>query len=265
MSETRTFEELGAELAANPDSMAFVALAAAHRERELQRALAVCLRGLQRHPTHVEAHFELGQIYEERNERELALDEWAIVRQLAPDHLPSRLAAVALYLEEGRYGEARRELQAAERLTPGDARLAGLRDRLETAAGSAETVTAPVPQDAFADLLAAGDAIFGVLLVDAEGRVGMGRLLGDSQEAERSFGANMRGARREAERVVSYLDLGGFNGLEVQSGERRVTAAPLGERTVVVVTGSRVPAGRAIRALQQAMDIAEAQSGEETG
>lgn len=130
--DRRSLHELSAEVATNPDSTAFVELAAAYRERgDLERALRLCLRGIQRHPTHVEAHYELGRIYEQQGDRELALDEWGVVRQLAPDHLPTRLALIRLYLDEGRADDAYEEFERARRLAPSNGALAQLAERVE--------------------------------------------------------------------------------------------------------------------------------------
>ncbi len=142
--DRRSLHELSAEVATNPQSTAFVELAAAYRERgDVERALRLCLRGIQRHPTHVEAHFELGRIYEARGDRELALDQWGIVRQLAPEHLPTRLALVRLYLAEGRADDAHVELESARRLAPSNGALAQLAERVKAACGEPETPVQP--------------------------------------------------------------------------------------------------------------------------
>lgn len=250
----RSLQELSAEVATNPGSTAFVELAAAYRERgDLQRALWLCLRGIQRHPTHVEAHYELGRIYWARGEREPALDEWNIVRQLAPDHLASRLALIELYMEEGRRADAERELEAAERLAEGDRVVAELRKRLSS-----------VPQEkakpaggVFEPLAEEEPGTLGVLLVDGDGRVMVGRIRQQGVETDMALAANLNSARAEAERVASYLGLGEVVDMEIESNTARLTVSPVGDEMIVLATSLEVPAGQASRLAQRAWNVAQ--------
>lgn len=251
----RSLQELSAEVATNPNSTAFVELAAAYRERgDLQRALWLCLRGLQRHPTHVEAHFELGRIYEARGERELALDEWNIVRQLAPEHLASRLALVRFYLDEGRRTDAERELRAAEELAAGDSAISDLWN--EMVAVSEDGARAG-PADVFDALSDEYPGMLGVMLVDANGRLVAGRMPEQGIESDMALAVNLNSARAEAERVASYLDMGELRGIVVENDTTRLTVSPLGEHLIILATSSEVPAGQAARVVQRAWEIAE--------
>lgn len=255
----RSLQELSEEVATNPNSTAFVELAAAYRERgDLERAVRLCLRGLQRHPTHVEAHYELGLIYEARGERELALDEWGVVRQLAPDHLASRLTLIRLYLDEGRRVEAASELRAAERIAPTDARVSELRRYFETVARDGDGGLESGPPGGVFDLLK-GDhpGTLGVLLVDAEGQVIEGHMSAKEGDAELGMGVNLINARAEAERVASYLQLGELKRMVIESAGTRLTISPVGKDVVIVGTRSDLPAGQAARVVQRAWDIAE--------
>jgi tetratricopeptide (TPR) repeat protein len=257
----RSLQELSAEVATNPNSTAFVELAAAYRERgDSHRALRLCLRGLQRHPTHVEAHFELGRIYETRGERELALDEWGIVRQLAPDHLPSRLALVRLYLDEGRQADAEFELQAAQKLAPSEKSLAEFRSELQAvrdqAARSDDEGTRP--PDLYETLESEQPGTLGVMLIGSEGQLLEGRMTRRGEESDRMLGVTLNGARAEAQRVASYLQLGELRGMVVESATARLTVSPVGEGMVVVATRSDIPAGQAARVVQRAREFAEA-------
>jgi tetratricopeptide (TPR) repeat protein len=246
-------------VATNPSSTAFVELAAAYRERgDLDRALRLCLRGIQRHPTHVEAHYELGRIYEGRGERELALDEWGIVQQLAPDHLASRLALVRLYMDEGRQAEAREELKAAIEHAPSDPVVAELWEVLKAApVGEAGTV----PGGVFDSLASEFPGTLGVLLVDGEGGVLEGSIPSENGESMDELGVNMVGARAEAERVAGYLQLGELRGMVVESGSTRLTVSPIGKDVVIVATGADIPAGQAARVVQRAWEIADSYLG----
>lgn len=257
----RSLQELSAEVATNPNSTAFVELAAAYRDRgDLRRALWLCLRGLQRHPTHVEAHFELARIYEERGERELALDELGIVRQLAPDHVSSRLALIQIYLEEGRRGEAERELHAADELAPQDPALARIRMQLKASG----PVSSGGSQNVFDALVEDYPGTLGALLLDREGQVVAGRMRDQQAEADGSLAANLGDAREEANRVASYLQLGELHSIVVEGPAARITVSPVEKNAIVVATQSDVPAGQATRVRQKAAKLAKAFLGGET-
>lgn len=251
----RSLQELSAEVATNLNSTAFVELAAAYRERgDLQRALWLCLRGLQRHPTHVAAHFELGRIYEARGERELALDEWSIVRQLAPEHVASRLALVRLYIDEGRRADAERELRAAEELAPGDAQISELWNRL---LAMSEEGARRGPGAVFDALLDDYPGTLGVMLADADGRLVAGRMPEQGVESEMALAVNLSSARAEAERVATYLDMGELRGIVVETEAIRLTVSPVADHVIILATSSGIPAGRAARVVQRAWGIAE--------
>lgn len=79
------------EVAADPASLAFLPLARAYREQgRRDAALKLCIRGLEKHPDHVEAHYLLGLLYREAGEQVKAFDEWDIALALDPDHAGSR-------------------------------------------------------------------------------------------------------------------------------------------------------------------------------
>ena len=254
--ERRSIRELSEEVATNPDSVAFVDLVAAYRERgDLERALRLCLRGLERHPTHVEAHYELGRIYEVKGEAELAADEWGIVRQLAPDHLPSRLAMVRLYMAEGRPVRAAEELQAAEELAPGDATIAELWKELE----ESRRAGADADQEErglFARLREDFPGTLGAMLVDAEGNVLEGHMTPQGIESDRSLAGTLSGAAEEAARVASYLMLGELRAMVIESAVVRLSISPVEDALVVVATACDLPAGQAALVAQRAAELA---------
>ncbi len=262
-SGRRSLQELTAEVATNPNSTAFVELAAAYRERgDLERALRLCLRGLERHPTHVEAHFELGRIYEARGDRELALDEWGIVRQLAPDHLPSRIALVGLYLDEARLADAEVELREAQSVAASHPTVKQLRQRLEAASRDGRDSEEPPALDPFDSLAREFPGLIGVLLADQEGQLLKGRMTKRGAESDRMLAVTLSGARKEADRVANYLGLGDLKGIVIESSATRLTVAPVQNRLVIVAMASHVPAGRSALAVRRAEELAEVQSGD---
>lgn len=262
----RSLQSLSEEVATNPNSTAFVELAAAYRERgDSERALRLCLRGLQRHPTHVEAHFELGLIYEARGERELALDEWGIVRQLAPDHVASRLALIRLYLDEKRFADAEIELKAARELAPADTTVAKLEKALQVAQrdvapGEAEDAASA---DLFAVLEKEQPGTLGIMLVGSDGQLLKGRMTRRGAESDRMLGVTLNGAKSEATRVASHLGLGELQGMIIESAVARLTVSPLEDGIVIVATRADVPAGQAARLVQRAREVAEVHLGDQ--
>ncbi|MGD2215830.1 MAG: tetratricopeptide repeat protein [Gemmatimonadales bacterium] len=262
----RSLQSLSEEVATNPNSTAFVELAAAYRERgDTERALRLCLRGLQRHPTHVEAHFELGLIYEARGERELALDEWGIVRQLAPDHVASRLALIRLYLDEQRYVDAEIELKAAHELAPSSSAVKELWQALQAAQRemAPDQPESAASTDIFTGLQQEGPGTLGVLLVGRDGQLLEGRMTRRGAESDRMLGVTLNGARSEATRVASYLGMGKLQGMVIESAVARLTVSPVSGGIVIVATRAEVPAGQAARLVQRAREIAELHLGDE--
>jgi len=102
------------EVAADPGSPAFLPLA--EHYRSLGRgdaALRLVIRGLERHPHDVEAHYLLGCLYRDAGEAVKAFDEWDIALALAPEHHGARRQIGFLCLERGELDEAERHLERA--------------------------------------------------------------------------------------------------------------------------------------------------------
>src|SRR5437763_964019 len=79
---------LSDELVRDPGSRVFVPLGEALRRRgQLDLALKVTLRGLERHPHFADAHDLLARIAVDRGDLERAFDEWDMVLRLVPGHL----------------------------------------------------------------------------------------------------------------------------------------------------------------------------------
>ncbi|HEX2188418.1 MAG TPA: tetratricopeptide repeat protein, partial [Longimicrobiaceae bacterium] len=120
------------EVARDPATLAFLPLAEAYRQAgRRDAALRLCLRGLERHPTHVEAHYLLGLLYREGGESVKAFDEWDMALSLDPEHAGARREIGLLCAERGERASALRHLERAAAADPADAEvrdaLAGLR------------------------------------------------------------------------------------------------------------------------------------------
>jgi tetratricopeptide (TPR) repeat protein len=127
---------LSDELAHDPSSLVFLQLGEALRRREqLDLALKVALRGLERHPHNAEAHDLLARIAVDRGELQRAFDEWDMVLRLEPKHGGARKGMGFVCFRQGRLEEAERYLSEAISLDPADtsseAALANIRKRLD--------------------------------------------------------------------------------------------------------------------------------------
>jgi len=102
------------EVAADPGSRAFLPLAEHYRaagRRDVAQRLAV--RGLERHPHDVEAHYLLGVLYREGGDLVKAFDEWDIALALAPEHQGARREIGLLSWRRSDWATAVRHLERA--------------------------------------------------------------------------------------------------------------------------------------------------------
>src|SRR5690606_3740646 len=130
------------EVARNPASPAFLSLARAYR-RQGQRdaALHICLRALEREPTHVEGLALVALLYLESGDREKASDAWAAVLRLDPEHFEAHRGLGFVYLERRDYEAAKRHLEQAAAARPDDP---AVRDALALATAAPRSA-APAP------------------------------------------------------------------------------------------------------------------------
>src|SRR5919106_3479280 len=94
---------LSEELARDPASPVYLQLGEAlRRGGQLDLALKVALRGLERHPHDADAHDLLARIAVDRGELERALDEWDMALRLAPEHVGARKGLGFICFQQGR-------------------------------------------------------------------------------------------------------------------------------------------------------------------
>jgi predicted regulator of Ras-like GTPase activity (Roadblock/LC7/MglB family)/Tfp pilus assembly protein PilF len=134
------------EVARDPASLAFVPLARAYRRMgKPDASLRLCLRGLERHPTHVEAHGLLALLYLDKGDRARAADEWGMVLRLEPDNFEALRGMGFHYLEQSDIAAARRHLLHASEQKPNDP---AVREALNMLAEIPEEPQAPeAPQE----------------------------------------------------------------------------------------------------------------------
>ena len=137
---------LSDELARDPSSLVFLQLGEALRRREqLDHALKIAIRGLERHPHNAEAHDLLARISVDRNELQRAFDEWDMVLRLDPDHTGARKGMGFVCFRQGNLTDAQRYLSEANERDPDDASIAAalenIRKRLNGRNGQANEPT----------------------------------------------------------------------------------------------------------------------------
>lgn len=271
------------EVARDPGAPSFVPLARTYRRQgRRDAALRVLMRGLERNPTHVEAHTTLALIYLETGERQKAWDEWATALRLDGENFEANRGVGFLQLEQGDWAVAAERLGRAARARPGDRAVAdALRLAEQKMAAGAATAPGPAPAKEAAPVAAPaagapsgdvgtdpealfaameGDAPFlGALLLDAQGLVLAGRLAEGERQRGEMLGALLGGTLEEAGRAAQHLDIGAWRGLQLESEQATIHVAPAAEdASVLLAVRSGTPAGWVRRAAKRAEERARA-------
>lgn len=264
---------LSDELARDPSSLVFIQLGEELRHTgQLDLALRVALRGLERHPHDADAHDLLARIHVDRNELTAAFDEWDTVLKLAPGHVGARKGVGYVLFKQGRLAEAERYLSQASMQNGGDPsiatalhmvrRMLHFTDGAEAPAASTEgNGTAPlaeagrrVEEEArrlFAEILGEGEQT--ALLLDASGLVTAGLYITeDGRDVGQEVGASLAGIREDAARAAEHLGLGAWSSVTFETDVATVAMAPVLDDSLVLVAAARsVPLGLVRRVLQQ--------------
>jgi len=137
---------LSDDLARDPSSLVFMPLAdALRRAGQLDLAMRVALRGLDRHPYVADAHDVLARIHADRGDLERAADEWEMTLRLDPSHEQASLGLGFVDFRRGNFEQAEVRLAAARDGDPGVATaLAHVRSAL-----AARSAGARVPASGF--------------------------------------------------------------------------------------------------------------------
>ena len=270
---------LSDDLARDPSSLVFMPLAdALRRAGQLDVALRVALRGLDRHPYLPDAHDVLARIHADRGDLERASDEWEMALRLDPSHAQANLGLGFVEFRRGDLESAERRLSTvplAEQ-TPGvAAALAHVRSALgarptngapvvvPNGSGPAEPTvvppaaarvptpprsTQPVPEfpspDPSRTKLLFDSVLDGsdqhALLVDGDGLVLAGAYTdGDVKDVAEVVAAELAGVSSEAERAMRHLGLGAWTSLLVEADDAIVAMTPGPNGSLLVVTASR--------------------------
>jgi predicted regulator of Ras-like GTPase activity (Roadblock/LC7/MglB family) len=262
---------LSEELARDPASPVYLELGEAlRRGGELDLALKVALRGLERHPHDAESHDLLARIAVDRGELERAFDEWDMVRRIAPAHLGARKGMGYVLFKQGRFAEAETYLSEASDLDAEDdtvaTALAMVRVRLtgggargtRGAQGARGGNDAPLEHIEHLEHLRLFDEIneggeHTALLLDATGLVMAGTYFTqDGRDVAQEVGAELSGVSDEARRAMRHLGLGDWASLTVETDAAVVAMAPMRDDALVLVAASKaMPLGLVHRVLDR--------------
>lgn len=262
---------LSDELARDPASRVFVPLGEAlRRQGQLDLALKVTVRGLERHPHFPDGHDLLARIAVDRGDLERAFDEWDVVLRLVSGH-PGALRGMGFVcFHQGRLPDAERYLVQAAAADPADEgvaqALANVRLALEGPAAPAgppdgtdvarPAVTAQDPHYLFADLL--GEAERTALLLDRDGLVLAGAYpTDDGRDLAQEVGAELSGVTDAARRATRHLDLGDWSSLLFETEVAVVAMAPhAADGLLVLATSRATPLGLVRRLLDRCAERA---------
>lgn len=259
------------ELARDPSSLVFLQLSEAlRRQGQVEMALKIALRGLERHQRNADAHDLVARIAVDRRDFQRAFDEWETVLRLAPQHVGAMKGLGYVSFQQGRFDDAEKYLAKAAAGGAG----AAVTNALETvrrSSGSFGEASLPAEEngsapstgsrgadlnDLFADLLL--DDGQTALLLDASGYVMAGVYLdGDARDVSQDVGAQLSGISEEVRRSTRHLDIGAWKSITFETHAAVVAMAPSADDTLVVVAASRAtPLGLLRRLLDRCAERA---------
>ena len=271
---------LSEQLARDPASLVFLELADALRKRgDLEVAIKVATRGLERHPHLPAGHDVLARAHADNGDIEKAFDEWDMVLRLAPGHAGALKGLGFVRFQQGALVEAERYLAQAAEADPEDQRnlgaLAYVRQQLATAADGNAAGAGAEPHAAtrggpagapaasvfeagklFHDILGQEDGM--ALLLDEHGLVlAGGHEAADGRDIGQEVGAQLGGVSEEATRAMRHLGLGAWTSIVFETDRATVAMAPGAEHSLMLVSASRAtPVGFVRRMLDRSVQRA---------
>lgn len=267
------------ELARDPDSLVFLPLGETlRRQGQLELALKIATRGLERHPHNPDAHDLLARIEVDRGQLQRAFDEWDMVLRLTPGHLGAFKGMAFVRFQQGRTDEAEELLKrAAEH--GGDAEVTAALANLRGAGRSGvarDGVTRGAPDNGahhappathhaiapndpralFAEIL--GEHEQTALLLDDQGLVLAGIYIGeDGADVGAEVGAELSGVTEAARRASKHLDIGEWRSIVLETEVATVMMAPSsGDGLLVVAASKSTPLGLVRRVLDRCLERA---------
>jgi len=277
------------ELARDPASLVFLQLGETlRRQGQLDLALKIAMRGLERHSHNTDAHDLLARIAVDRGELQRAFDEWDMVLRLTPSHIGALKGMAFVRYQQGNTEEAEQYLRRASE-QGGDAEIEAALARMRAGRGTrdagrgtrdaevgtrgeergargAETEPRPAPRAAhpadsralFADIL--GEHEQTALLLDDQGLVLAGVYLGENgSDVGAEVGAELSGVTDSARRAARHLDIGDWRAIVLETEVAVVTMGPsVGDGLLLVAASKATPLGLVRRVLDRCLERARA-------
>lgn len=275
---------LSDELARDPRSLVFVPLGEALRRRaQLDLALRVAVRGLERHPHLAEGHDLLARIAVDQGDLQRAFDEWDMVLRLADGHAGALRGMGFICFQQGRLAEAEGYLESALVAAPGDDRILQALGNVRAAraatappaaptadmhlapeaqpepatphgAAGAEAAAPDIARDSrylFADVLSEMDQT--ALLLDRDGLVLAGAYFDHTgTDVAQEVGAELSGVTDAARRATRHLSLGDWSSIVFETEVAVVAMAPSpDDGLLVLATSHATPLGFVRRLLDR--------------
>ena len=258
---------LSDELARDPGSRVFVPLGEAlRRQGQLDLALKVTMRGLERHSHFADGHDLLARICVDRGDLERAFDEWDMVLRLLPGHLGALKGMGFVCFQQGRLAQAEEYLSAAAAQGDGDEQVASALAHVRAARREVAelprdpsrlpTGTTHDPRFLFADVLS--DAEQTALLLDREGLVLAGAYVTwDGRDVAQEVGAELSGVTDAARRATRHLALGEWTSIVFETEVAVVAMTPsTNDGLLVLATSRATPLGLVRRLLDRCAERA---------
>jgi tetratricopeptide (TPR) repeat protein len=254
------------ELARDPSSLVFLPLAEAlRRQGQLDLALKVASRGLERHPHNPDAHDQLARIHADRGDLQAAFDEWDMVLRLVPRHVGATKGMAFVLYQQGRLAESEQLLVRAQS-EDDDAALAAALRRVRRS-GDRGRLSGPAempddPRELFADALSPDQS---AILLDKEGLVVAGSYYGaEGRDVAGDVGATLSGISGEATRAMRHLQMGAWRSIVFEAEAAVVTLAPAPPESaaaggvVVLAASPNTPLGSLKRPMERCLARARA-------
>ena len=249
------------ELAREPASMVFAPLGEAlRRQGQLDLALRVALRGLERHPHRADGHDLLARISVDRGEIERAFDEWDMVLRLSPGHLGALKGMGFICFQRERFADAERYLGAAAVADPTDEQVQKAVQHVRAAQaavlGSSDAARLPaglVHDSRYLFVSVLPDEGQTALLLDCDGLVLAGAYVGwDGRDVAQEVGAELSGVTDAARRATRHLAMGDWTSIVFETEVTVVAMAPAPQDGLLVLATSRAtPLGLVRRLLDR--------------
>lgn len=246
------------QLAQNPDSLVFLELAEALRQRgQLHGAAKVLVSGLTRHPDLADAHDLYARVLVDMGHLRHGYEEWMAAIESDKRHIGARKGLGFLCYRWGDLDGALEHLELALAVDPMDESVVqALRMVREAADRPTATAVEEVPPSVFDGLEGAQR---GLLLVDNRGRIlggGMGDGTDDNSE---DIAAHVSAGAAEAERATRMLELGAWECMAIEGpGGNLHLSRPTPESLLVAARDRSVPAGRLAMLAAKATNVARA-------